>query len=136
VLETAGFDSEDVDVVIPHQANGRIVDAATRLLKFDENKVFMNIENLGNTGAASIPMAISDALDSNQISPGDIVVLSAFGGGVTWGSIVLRWGERTERLGLHDGELPSTDATVFELIEPNLRFFAELHGLDPDDPIV
>ena len=133
VLETSGFKSEEVDVVIPHQANARIVDAATRLLKLDENKVFMNIDTLGNTGAASIPMAISDALDADQIKPGDLIVLSAFGGGVTWGSIVLRWGERTERLGHHEGELPPTDATVFDLIEPNLRFFAELHGLDPED---
>tara|TARA_B100000427_G_scaffold290506_1_gene266781 strand:- start:2292 stop:3401 length:1110 start_codon:yes stop_codon:yes gene_type:complete len=136
VLEDSGFSAEDVDVVIPHQANARIVDAATRLLKVDEAKVFSNIENLGNTGAASIPMAISDALDSNRINPGDIVVLSAFGGGVTWGSIVMRWGERTERLKIHDGELPPTDASVFEILEPNLRFFAELHGLDPDAPIV
>ncbi len=133
VLETAGFESEEIDIVIPHQANARIVDAATRLLKLDENKVFMNIDTLGNTGAASIPMAISDALDAGEINPGDLIVLSAFGGGVTWGSIVLRWGERTERLGHHEGELPPTDATVFDLIEPNLRFFAELHGLDPKD---
>ena len=123
-LERAGRTADDIDIVIPHQANARIVDAAIRRLGIDPGQVFQNIEHLGNTAAASIPMALHDALEAGRIAPGDIVVLTAFGGGITWGSVVLRWGDRVESLGTHDGELPPTDATVFDLLQPNLDFFA------------
>jgi len=135
-LERAGYGADDVDVVIAHQANARIIDAATRRLGIDGDRVFVNIENLGNTAAASVPMAIADACDAGRISPGDLVVLTAFGGGVTWGSIVLRWGDRVERLGTSEAELAPTEAGVFDLLESNLRFYAELHGRSPDDPVV
>ncbi|MBC8364142.1 MAG: ketoacyl-ACP synthase III [Actinobacteria bacterium] len=126
-LERAGMTADDVDLVIPHQANARIIESATRRLGIEPERVFVNIEHLGNTAAASIPMAIHDALQAGRIAPGDIVVLTAFGGGVTWGSIVLRWGYRTEPLGTHEGELPPTDATVFDLLQSNLDFYAPLH---------
>ena len=109
----------------------RIIDSATRRLGIDENRVFVNIGNLGNTAAASIPMAISDALDAGRVSPGDTVVLTAFGGGATWGSIALTWGDRTEPAGVHEGELPPTDMTCFDLLQDNLDFFAPLHADDP-----
>jgi len=123
-LERAGLGTDEVDVVIPHQANARIIDAATRRLGIDPERVFQNIEHFGNTAAASIPIALHDALEAGRIAPGDIVVLTAFGGGVTWGSVVMRWGDRVESLGTHHGELPSTEATVFDLLQPNLDFFA------------
>ncbi|MBT7133236.1 MAG: hypothetical protein HN897_08245, partial [Actinobacteria bacterium] len=90
----------------------------------------------GNTAAASIPMAISDALAAGRLHPGDVVVMPAFGGGITWGTLIMRWGERTTPVGTHQGELPPTDATVFDLLENNLRFFAPLHDRDPADPIL
>ncbi len=131
VLDRAGLTADDVDLVVPHQANARIIDSATRRLGIDQSRVFVNIGNLGNTAAASIPMAISDALDSGRVSPGDTVVLTAFGGGVTWGSIALTWGDRTEPVGVHEGELPPTDMTCFDLLQDNLDFFAPLHADDP-----
>jgi len=91
----------------------------------------MNIAELGNTAAASIPMAISDALDAGRVQPGDTIVLTAFGGGVTWGSIALRWGDRTQPVGVHEGELPETDMTPFDLLHQNLEFYAPLHADDP-----
>ncbi|MDP6975341.1 MAG: beta-ketoacyl-ACP synthase III [Acidimicrobiales bacterium] len=123
-LERAGLTADDVDLVVPHQANARIIESATRRLRIDPDRVFTNIAHHGNTAAASIPMALHDALDEGRISPGDLVVLTAFGGGVTWGSVVLRWGDRVEPLGAYEGELPPTDATVFDLLQPNLDFFA------------
>lgn len=130
-LERAGMGADDVDLVIPHQANARIIDSATRKLGIGPERVFVNIQDLGNTAAASIPMAISDAMDAGRINPGDLVVLTAFGGGVTWGSIVMRWGERVEAVGVHEGELPPTDATVWDLLESNLEFYAPLHEDQP-----
>jgi len=135
-LERAGLTVDDVDLVIPHQANARIIDAATRRMGIPPEKVFTNIENLGNTAAASIPMAISDAAAAGRLHPGDIVAFPAFGGGITWGTLIMRWGQRTEPVGTHQGELPPTDATVFDLLENNLRFFAPLHGRDSADPII
>ncbi|HIM84325.1 MAG TPA: 3-oxoacyl-ACP synthase, partial [Acidimicrobiia bacterium] len=130
-LERAGLGADDVDIVIPHQANGRIIESAARRLGVDSEMVFVNIGQLGNTAAASIPMAISDAVDSGRVNPDDVVVLTAFGGGVTWGSIVMQWGDRTEPVGTHEGELPPTDATVFDLLESNLDFYAPLHADEP-----
>lgn len=134
VLERAGITADDVDLVVPHQANARIIDSATRRLGIDTSRVFVNIDNLGNTAAASIPMAVSDALDAGRVAEGDTVVLTAFGGGVTWGSIALRWGERTKPLGVHEGELPPTDMTCFDLLKDNLEFYSSLHLDEP--PVV
>ena len=131
-LERAGLGANDVDLVVPHQANGRIIDAATRRLGIDPDRVFVNIATHGNTAAASIPMALTDAVDAGRVSPDDILVLPAFGGGVTWGSIVLRWGERTEPVGTCDAELPSTDSSVFDLLQSNLEYFAPLHVAEAD----
>ena len=131
VLERAGLTADDVDLVVPHQANARIIDSATRRLGIEAGRVFVNIADLGNTAAASIPMALSDALDAGRISPGDTVVLTAFGGGVTWGSIALTWGDRTEPVGVHEGELPPTNMTSMDLLRQNLDFYAPLHANDP-----
>ncbi len=130
-LKRAGLTADDVDVVIPHQANARIIDAAARRLGIDPGKVFVNIGHTGNTAAASIPTAIAEALEAGRVEPGDVVLLTAFGGGVTWGSTVMRWGDRVDPLGVHAGELPGTDATVWDLLASNLKFYAPLHLDEP-----
>jgi 3-oxoacyl-[acyl-carrier-protein] synthase-3 len=126
-LAAAGMGATDVDVVIPHQANARIIEAATRRLGIAPDRVVVNISDHGNTSAASVPMALADALGHGRIAPGDVVLLTAFGGGVTWGSVVLRWGDRVTPLGTSDAELPPTDATVFELLQANRDFYAPAH---------
>ena len=115
-LESAGLAVDDVDVLISHQANIRIIDAMAKRLNVDAEHVYTNIHAYGNTSAASIPIALSEALDQGVIKPGDIVAMVAFGGGLTWGSAVLRWGERTERLRESDSGLPGTDKTALELL--------------------
>ena len=122
-LERAGLTLEDVDLLIPHQANVRIIDATARRLGLDESKVFVNIHSYGNTSAATIPVALTEALEEGRISPGDVVVLTAFGGGLTWGSAVYRWGDRIEPLGESDAELPPPDRDTMELLQPNFDFF-------------
>ncbi len=126
-LKRCGLSAKDVDVVVPHQANQRIIDAATRRLKLNPKRVVSNIATHGNSAAASIPMALTDALTQGQIRPGDLVIQTAFGGGVTWGSTVAIWGERTEPLGYSDATLPACDKTVFELLDSNRDFYAPLH---------
>ena len=122
-IEKAGIDISDVKLVIPHQANARIIQAAGRRLKLNDEQLFLNIESHGNTAAASIPMAISDAMESKKISSGDIVILTSFGGGITWGSTVLRWGERTAPAKISDAQLPPTQKTLLDILQPNLDFF-------------
>lgn len=122
-LERAGIHLDDVDLLIPHQANVRIIDATARRLGLDESKVYVNIHSYGNTSAATVPVALTEALEEGRISPGDIVVFAAFGGGLTWGSAVYRWGSRTEPIGTSDAELPHTDRDTMDLLQPNFDFF-------------
>jgi len=90
-LEHNGLTVEDVDHLIPHQANDRISLMVAKNLKIPVEKVIRNIDRLGNTTAASIPIALDEALQEGRIKKGDIVVLTAFGSGYTWGSAVVRW---------------------------------------------
>lgn len=90
-LKKAHLQKADVDWLIPHQANRRIIDAAAKYLDMPEDKVIVNIEEYGNTSAASIPIALSEALDSGKIKPGDVIVFVGFGGGLSWGAVTWRW---------------------------------------------
>ncbi len=92
VLAEAGLTPEDIDLVIPHQANHRITEAAARLMHVPEDRFYMNIERYGNTSAASVPIALVEALEEGRCKPGDLVVLVAFGAGLTWASVVLHLG--------------------------------------------
>ncbi len=91
MLEKAGFTVDDVDLVIPHQANQRITDAVASRLNVPEEKVYSNIAFHGNTSSASIPIALDECLESGRIKEGSLVLLTAFGGGVTWGGTVIRF---------------------------------------------
>ena len=78
-------------MVIPHQANYRITQAVQKQLGVDENKIFSNIHKYGNTTAASIGIALTEALEQDRIKKGDIIVLASFGAGFYWGSVIIRW---------------------------------------------
>ena len=90
-LEKAGLDKKDVDCFIPHQANIRIIEAAVRRLNLPMDKVFVNVQKYGNTSAASIPVAVHEAVAEGRIKRGDIIVLVGFGAGLTWGASVIKW---------------------------------------------
>jgi 3-oxoacyl-[acyl-carrier-protein] synthase-3 len=90
-LESAGLTTDQVDAVIPHQANQRITDAVTKRLGLPPEKVISNIEYYGNTTAASIPIALSEVVSSGVVKRGSIVCLAAFGSGFTWASTLLRY---------------------------------------------
>jgi 3-oxoacyl-[acyl-carrier-protein] synthase-3 len=91
ILERHGFKARDVDLFIPHQANLRIIEAAAKRVDLPMERVFVNIDRYGNTGAASIYVALEEAVASGRLRRGDLVLLAAFGGGVTWGAALIRW---------------------------------------------
>lgn len=91
VIEKAGLAPSDIDFLIPHQANYRIIEAAMRRLQLDESRVVINLDRYGNMSSASIPVALDEALQQGRIKDGDRLVLVGFGGGLTWGAAVVRW---------------------------------------------
>ena len=90
-LDAAGLTAADVDWVVPHQANARILDATARKLGLDPAKVVVTVDQHANTSAASVPLALDVAVRDGRIKPGDLVVLEAMGGGFTWGAAAIRW---------------------------------------------
>ena len=91
-LDRAGVTSADIDWFIPHQANLRIIEAAANRLGIDGEHTIVNIDRFGNTSAASIPLALTEAADGGRLADGDLILMSGFGAGMSWGSAVLRWG--------------------------------------------
>jgi 3-oxoacyl-[acyl-carrier-protein] synthase-3 len=91
VAERAGVKLEEIDLFEPHQANMRIISAVAERLGMPPEKVFTNIERYGNTSAASVPIALDEALEQGRIRDGNIVMLNACGGGLTWGANLIRW---------------------------------------------
>ena len=90
-FEAAGITSGDLDWFVPHQANLRIIDASAKKLGIDPAKVVATVSQHGNTSAASVPLALSTAVDDGRIKQGDLVLLEAMGGGFTWGAVLIRW---------------------------------------------
>jgi len=96
-IEKAGLTKDQIDFLIPHQANNRIVEAALKRLDLPWEKVYVNLDRYGNMSAASVPVALYEALREGKIKRGDIVVLVAFGAGLTWAASVIRWWKGDER---------------------------------------
>jgi 3-oxoacyl-[acyl-carrier-protein] synthase-3 len=90
-LDRCGMKPEDLDLVVPHQANTRIIEAASRKLRLPMEKFAVYLDKYGNTSAASVPLALQEARREGRLKPGAVVALVAFGGGMTWGANILRW---------------------------------------------
>ena len=90
-LTAAGLTVDDIDLLIPHQANTRIIDGAVKRIKIHPDKVFVNLPQYGNMSSASIAVALSEAAEQGRMKRGDTVVLVGFGGGLTWGCTILKW---------------------------------------------
>ncbi|MDP2953789.1 MAG: 3-oxoacyl-[acyl-carrier-protein] synthase III C-terminal domain-containing protein, partial [Chloroflexota bacterium] len=91
VVAAAGLPLSDIELIIPHQANRRIFQAAARSLGLPQSRIFVNVERYGNTSAASIPIALCEAVAQGRLNEGDHVVLVGFGGGLSWGALVMEW---------------------------------------------
>ncbi|MEW6153229.1 MAG: beta-ketoacyl-ACP synthase III [Actinomycetota bacterium] len=118
-LAQAGARASDVALFVPHQANARIIDAAAARLGIAPERAFVNIDRYGNTSAASVPLALAEAADAGLIQPGDLVLLSGFGAGMSWASAVLRW----------TGEAPGPLDPVPEAARAGLGGLGGLAGL-------
>ena len=121
VLQRTGLSISDVNLVVPHQANKRILDALAKRVGIDEDKVFVNVHKYGNTSAGTIPVALTEAVEEGRVAAGDYILSASFGAGLTWGAGLMKWGERTQPLGLSDAELPPCDKTALEILAPHIK---------------
>ena len=93
LLDQCGLSIDDVDVYVPHQANVRIIDHAVRKLGVREDRVVVNVDRYGNTSSGSIPLALADAAADGRLRPGELVLMTGMGAGLTWGSALIEWTE-------------------------------------------
>ena len=100
LLERCGVAIDDVDVYVPHQANVRIIDHATRKLGIPEERVVVNVDRYGNTSSGSIPLALADAAADGRLAPGRLVLMTGMGAGLTWGSALIEWTSESDGVGL------------------------------------
>lgn len=120
-LQRADLPVSEVDVVVPHQANLRIIEAVAKRLNVPMEKVMVNVDRYANTSAATIPVALCEAVEQGMIQPNHNVVIPAFGAGLTWGAAVVKWGDRVKPLKQCDVELSPCDKSALELIQPYLE---------------
>jgi 3-oxoacyl-[acyl-carrier-protein] synthase-3 len=113
--------NEDIDLIIPHQANQRIIESLAKHLSVPMEQVALNIDKYGNTSAATIPVALCEALEQGRLEPGSNILLAAFGAGLTRAAGLLRWGRRVTPLGESDAELPPCNLTAIEIMDEAIR---------------
>lgn len=121
VLTSAGLAVHDVDIFVPHQANMRIINAAASRLGIPQDKVFLNVQRYGNTSCASIPIALSEAVQNGKVRHGDVVAICAFGSGLCWGGSVMRWsGVRSAPSPGHVAPAPNRKQHSNDTVEPRV----------------
>jgi 3-oxoacyl-[acyl-carrier-protein] synthase-3 len=120
-LARAGLSSADIDLVVPHQANLRIIEAVAKRAGISMDRVHVTVQRYGNMSSATVPVALVEALEEGKIKPGSLLLTPAFGGGLTWCSQVIRWGDRVTPRGTSDLELPPCDTTALELVHDLMR---------------
>jgi 3-oxoacyl-[acyl-carrier-protein] synthase-3 len=116
VLARCGHTIDDVELVVPHQANLRIIEFVARKLDVPMDRVFLTVQRYGNMSAATVPVALVEALEAGRVQPHSLVLTPAFGGGLTWCSHLIRWGERTTPLDATSVDLPPPALSALELV--------------------
>ena len=116
VLKKIGTGADGVDLVVPHQANLRIIEAVARRTQVPMERVFVNVQRYGNMSSATVPVALCEALEANRVKPGGLLLMPGFGGGLTYCAHAVRWGDRVKPLRESKVELPPTQRTALELI--------------------
>jgi 3-oxoacyl-[acyl-carrier-protein] synthase-3 len=116
VLKKIEARAETVDLVVPHQANLRIIEAVAKRSHIPMERVFVNVQRYGNMSSATVPVALCEALEENRVKPGGLLLMPGFGGGLTYCAHAVRWGERVKPLRESKAELPPNDRTALELI--------------------
>ncbi|MFT5451784.1 MAG: 3-oxoacyl-[acyl-carrier-protein] synthase-3 [Enterobacterales bacterium] len=131
VLGLSGLNKEQLDLIIPHQANLRIIDAVIKRLDVDSEKTFVNIQKYGNTSSASIPIALTEALEEGRLKSGSHLLLTAFGAGLSVAAVAIRWGSRVTPLSTSDKELEPCDKSFKELIAKSLAYYNKYATEEP-----
>jgi 3-oxoacyl-[acyl-carrier-protein] synthase-3 len=116
VLKKIEASADSVDLVVPHQANLRIIEAVAKRSHIPMERVFVNIQRYGNMSSATVPVALCEALEENRVKPGGLLLMPGFGGGLTYCAHAVRWGDRVKPLRESKAELPPNDRTALELI--------------------
>ena len=117
VLARHGFKPQDIDLVVPHQANQRIIEALAKRLDVPMERVMMNVQRYGNMSAGTVPVALVEALEEARVRPGALLLLPAFGAGLTWSAHLLRWGTRVTPLRSVEVELPASPHSALQLVQ-------------------
>jgi 3-oxoacyl-[acyl-carrier-protein] synthase-3 len=120
-LARLGLNARDVDLVVPHQANLRIIEAVARRARVPMERVYVNIQRYGNMSAATVAIALCEALEEGRVHPGSLLLLPGFGGGLSYSAHVVRWGERTQPLQSSTVQLPPNGRTALEIIRDCLK---------------
>jgi 3-oxoacyl-[acyl-carrier-protein] synthase III len=116
VLTARGLEARDIHLVVPHQANLRIIEAVVKRAGIPMDRCFVNIQRYGNMSSATVPVALVEALEAGRVTPGCNLLLTGFGAGLSWSAHVVRWGERTQPLGHSDAELPPCTKSALEMV--------------------
>jgi 3-oxoacyl-[acyl-carrier-protein] synthase III len=116
VMRRAGVTMADIGLVVPHQANLRIIDAVAKRAGASADKVFLTVQKYGNMSSATAPVALVEAVEEGRVAPESLVLMPAFGGGLTLSAHLIRWGERLTPLEQSDAELPPTSRTALDLV--------------------
>ena len=128
VLAAARFTAADVDLVVPHQANLRIIEAVAKRAGVPMERVFVNVQRYGNMSAATVPVALVEALEAGRVRPGALLLMPAFGAGLTWCAHLVRWGDRVTPLETSEAQLPAAHATGLELVREMISRRERLRG--------
>ena len=115
-LGKLGLKSENVDLLVPHQANLRIIEAVGKRAHVPADRVYVNIQRYGNMSAATVAVALCEALEDGRVRPGSLVLMPGFGGGLTYCAHLVRWGERTTPIGESDIDVPPPDHSALQII--------------------
>lgn len=126
-LGRCGITIDQIDLMVPHQANLRIIESVAKYAGIPMSKVFLTLERYGNMSAATVPVALVEALEAGRVKPGGTILMPGFGGGLTVCSHVVRWGDRVTPLGLSRAELPPNERTALEMVN-DIRARRSAHG--------
>jgi 3-oxoacyl-[acyl-carrier-protein] synthase-3 len=127
VMAERGVTADDIDLVVPHQANLRIIEAVAKYAGVPMEKVIVTVQRYGNMSAATVPVALVEALEAGRVRPGATLLMPAFGGGLTYCSLLVKWGQRVTPLGTTNLTLPPVTRTALEMVN-EIRAQQDPHG--------
>lgn len=122
VMQRTNLEVSDINLMVPHQANLRIIASLQQKFKLKDEQVMVNIDRYGNTSAATVPIALCEAVEQGRVKPGDNIITAAFGAGLTYGAGLIRWGQRVTPIRESEASLPDCDKTARELLQTAISY--------------